>query len=122
MVLLDSSAIIEIIKGTPKGQEILAKVKEGVFVSPFSIYEVFLGLKQNENILLEKLLNTTQLINFDMASALISVQIMKKLTNKGEKISVVDVFIASIAIANNLTLVTLDHDFKKIENLKSIIF
>ena len=122
MILLDSSAIVEILRGTDKGQAILSKIEDDVFLSPFSIYEVVLGLKQNESLLLERLLTTTRLINFDMRSSLVAVQIMKKLTDKGQKINIIDIFIASIALSNNLTLVSLDKDFAKIDNLKTLIF
>jgi len=122
MILLDSSAIVEIIRGTSNGKEILDKLKGEVFVSPFSIYEIFLGLKQNENILLERLLNTSQILNFDVGSAMSSAHIMDTLTKKGQKINIIDIFIASIALSNNLTLVSLDKDFTKIDNLKTLIF
>ena len=122
MILLDSSAIVEIIRGTDKGQDILSKIEGDTFLSPFSIYEVVLGLKQKESLLLEKLLTTTRLINFDVGSSLAAVQIMKELTEKGQKINIIDIFIASIAISNNLTLVSLDKDFTKVDNLKTLIF
>ena len=122
MILLDSSAIVEILRGTNKWKEILDKLDGEVFVSPFSIYEIFLGLKQSENILLERLINTSQILNFDVGSALSSVHVMETLTKKGQKINIIDIFIASIAISNNLTLVSLDKDFTKIDNLKTLIF
>lgn len=122
MFLLDSSIILEIINDTEKSKEIIPKLKGGLFTTPFSIYEIFLGLKQDELFILEKLLNTLKVISFDTNASLISVQIMKKLTNKGEKINLVDIFISSIAISNNYTLVSLDKDFKNINNLKMIIF
>lgn len=83
-------------------------------LSPFSVYEVVLGIKQKENTLLEKLLTTTRLINFDIRSSMMAVQIMKTLTDKGQEINIIDIFIALIAISNNLTLVSLDNNFKKI--------
>ncbi len=122
MFLLDSSVILEIINDTAKAKEIIPNLKGELFTTPFSIYEIFLGVKQKEFILLEKLLNAIGITNFDVSSSLISVQIMNDLERKGEKINLVDVFIASIAVSSNLTLVTLDKDFKKIDNLKVNIF
>ncbi len=122
MFLLDSSVILEIINDTKKSKDIIPKLKGELLTTPFSIYEIFLGLKRDELFILEKLLNALKVINFDTNSSLIAVQIMKKLTDKGEKINLVDIFMASIAISNNFVLVSLDNDFKKVDNLKTIIF
>ena len=40
----------------------------------------------------------------------------------GEKINIIDIFIASIALSNDLTVVSLDNDFGKIPNLKVLLF
>ena len=122
MLLLDSSAILEIINDTEKSKGIIPKLKGELFTTPFSIYEIFLGIKQKEFILLEKLLNNIGIMNFDIGSSLVSVQVMNDLKRKGERINLVDIFIASIAISNDLILVSLDNDFKKITNLKTLIF
>lgn len=122
MFLLDSSAILEIINDTKKAKEILPKLKGELFTTPFSIYEIFLGLKQNEIFILERLLNAMKIVNFDTNSSLTAVKIMKNLSEKGEKINLVDIFIASIALSNNLTIITLDNDFRKIPNLNALIF
>ncbi|MBI2499609.1 type II toxin-antitoxin system VapC family toxin [Candidatus Woesearchaeota archaeon] len=122
MFLLDSSVILEIINDTKKSKDIIPKLKGELLTTPFSIYEIFLGLKRDELFILEKLLNALKVINFDTNSSLIAVQIMKKLTDKGEKINLVDIFMASIAVSNDLTLVSLDNDFKNINNLKTVIF
>lgn len=71
---------------------------------------------------MEKLVSAVQVINFDVNASLITVQIGKELTKKGKKINLVDIFIASIAIANDLTIATLDKDFNKIDKLKTLIF
>lgn len=81
-----------------------------------------MGRKQEEFILLEKLLNNIGIANLDVSCSLTSLQIMNDLERKGEKINLVDVFIAPIAVSNNLTLVTLDKDFNKIDKLKVNIF
>jgi len=80
MFLLDSSVILEIINDTEKSKDIIPKLKGELFTTPLSIYELFLGLKQDELFILEKLLNALKVINFDTNSSLIAVQIMKKLT------------------------------------------
>ncbi len=122
MYLLDSSAILEIINDTTKGKEIIPILDGKLFTTPFSIYEIFYGLKQTELNLLERLLEVLNMLNFDINCSLIAVDIMSKLSRKGEKINLVDIFIASIAISYSMTLVSLDKDFKKIDSLKTIIF
>ena len=81
MLLLDSSVILEVINDTQKSKEIVSKLgSKDLFMTPFSIYEVFLGLKQKELSLLITLLYAIKVLNYDVNSALSSARIMENLT------------------------------------------
>ena len=122
MYLLDSSAILEIINDTQKSKEIISDLTGDLFTTPFSLYEIFYGIKQSELTFIEKLLTTLTVVNFDTSSSFIAVTIMRDLEKTGKKINLVDVFIASVAISHDLTLISLDNDFKKIRGLKFKIY
>ena len=122
MYLLDSSAILEIINDTQKSKEIILDLKGDLFTTPFSLYEVFYGVRQSELTFIEKLLTTLTVVNFDTNSSFVAVTLMRDLEKRGRKINLVDVFIASIAISHDLTLVSLDKDFKKIKGLKFKVY
>ena len=119
MFILDTSAIIEIINGTQNGKRILNEtIGEMIFTTCFSVYEINLGAKQKEIPFIEDLFENLEVLNFDYIQAKESANIYKKLSIKGIIVNEIDIFIASICLLNNMTLVTTDKDFLRIPNLK----
>lgn len=119
MFILDTSAIIEIINGTQNGKRIINEtIGEMIFTTCFSVYEINLGAKQKEIPFIEDLFENLEVLNFDYIQAKESATIYKKLSIKGMIVNEIDIFIASICLLNNMTLVTTDKDFLRIPNLK----
>ena len=118
MYILDSSAIIEIIHGSEKGKKVLDIIKSSpVATTVFSIYEVFMGVKEKyRNMTLDFFANLPILI-FTRADALQSIEIDKDLERAGKKINLLDTFIAAICTINKQTLITFDNHFDNIKRL-----
>lgn len=122
MYLVDTSALIEIVKGTKKGEDILKKYgDENMVTTSFTVHESLMGSKESEMKKLKEFFKDTLILSYDFESAEKSSEIEKELTSKGELINKIDIFIASICILNNCNLITLDKDFKKIKDLKLIL-
>lgn len=121
MILLDTSAVIELLKGTKKGFEIKTILEPDLAaVSSITLNEVLTGEKRNREILIA-FLQETIILPFDEEAAWKSVEIEEELYKKGKPLSKLDLYIASIAMAHNLTIISLDSDFKDVKGLQSVI-
>ncbi len=122
MYLFDTSAILEILYGTEKGNNILKILKEEqIITTSITLHEVAIGEEMTR---LETALNffgIIEILPFDKECALQSSSIEKELTKKGKKINRIDILIAGICKKHNLTLITLDNDFKNIDSIKAKI-
>jgi len=120
MNLLDTSALIELICGTPKGAKIRTLINDKpVATSSFTLYELQMGLKTQDLTRINSLFKEIKVFEFESKAALKSAEIEKRLKSKGDMINKVDIFIAGICLVNNCILVTCDEDFGRIEGLKS---
>ncbi len=79
------------------------------------IYEVLAGIEfvssKKERIQFNSLLNKFPILTFDLNSAQLCAEIDAELRKEGETRSPVDIQIASIALSNNVKLLTRDEDF-----------
>ena len=110
-VLIESSAIIEYLKGNAKVKEIISN-SEDFYVSTFTIFEVLLG-KVEENKILD-FLSAFNVIGLNKKDSIIASRIYKRLRDKGKLIGYFDILISAQAINRGLTLVTKDTDFLKV--------
>ena len=110
-VLIESSAIIEYLKGNAKVKEIISN-SEDFYVSTLTIFEVLLG-KVEENKILD-FLSAFNVIGLNKKDSIIASRIYKRLRDKGKLIGYFDVLISAQAINRDLTLVTKDTDFLKV--------
>ncbi|RLC19096.1 MAG: type II toxin-antitoxin system VapC family toxin [Deltaproteobacteria bacterium] len=128
MYLFDTDTITNVFKKKPS--EKLAKKlkhldKAQQFVSTITIFEIVYGIYKSshseyhrsnlENILLP----SVNIVGFDMKSAYICGKLRAELEKKGQPLALADLQIASIAMANNLTLITgNEKHFGRIDELK----
>jgi Predicted nucleic acid-binding protein, contains PIN domain len=110
-VLIESSAIIEYLKGNAKVKEIISN-SEDFYVSTLTIFEVLLG-KVEENKILD-FLSAFNVIGLNKKDSIIASRIYKRLRDKGKLIGYFDILISAQAINRGLTLVTKDTDFLKV--------
>jgi len=110
-VLIESSAIIEYLKGNAKVKEIISN-SEDFYVSTLTIFEVLLG-KVEENKILD-FLSAFNVIGLNKKDSVIASRIYKRLRDKGKLIGYFDILISAQAVNRDLTLVTKDTDFLKV--------
>ena len=131
MVCLDSTFVIDILKGAEKAEELEENIDnrgEDIFIASPSIIEVVRGLylksniknlKNNEKERTFKLINSLSVLDLDKNSAILAAKIEADLKNNGEIIDIEDVMIAAITINNNETLITRNKKhFERIKDLK----
>jgi len=110
-VLIESSAIIEYLKGNAKVKEIISN-SEDFYVSTLTIFEVLLGRVEENKIL--DFLSAFNVIGLNKKDSIIASRIYKRLRDKGKLIGYFDILISAQAINRDLTLVSKDTDFLKV--------
>jgi len=111
-VLIESSAIIDYLKGNKKVEEVILN-SEDFYISSLTVYEILLGKVKESEIL--DFLSAFKIINLTKKDVIIGSQIYKKLKDKGKIIQSFDILISAQAINRRLTLVTKDSDFLKVK-------
>jgi len=111
-VLIESSAIIDYLKGNKKVGEVILNSKD-FYISSLTVYEILLGKVKEREIL--DFLSAFKIINLTKKDAIMGSKIYKKLKDKGKLIQSFDILISAQAINRRLTLVTKDSDFLKVK-------
>ncbi len=128
MFLFDTDTITNIVKPRPS-QNLLAKLanvsKNQQYVSTITISEIVYGAEKSQrpeyhlNNLQSILLPAVNVVGFDTKAAYVCGRIRAELEKRGTPLDLADLEIASIAIANNLTLITNNvRHFKRVPLLK----
>ena len=115
MFLFDTDTITNIVKPRPS-QNLLEKLdklsKRQQYISTVTIFEIVYGAEKSHrpdfhlNNLENLLLPAVNIIAFDTKAAYVCGRIRAELEKRGTPLDLADLEIASIAIANNLTLIT----------------
>jgi tRNA(fMet)-specific endonuclease VapC len=127
MYLFDTDTITNVFKKKPS-ENLAGRLKNldkaRQFVSAVTVFEIVYGIckssrpEYHKNNLESILLPSVNIIGFDMKSAYICGQLRAELEKKGQRLALADLQIASVAIANNLTLITgNEKHFKRIDGL-----
>ncbi len=128
MFLFDTDTITNIVKPRPS-QNLLAKLanvsKDQQYISTITISEIVYGAEKSQrpeyhlNNLESILLPAVNIVGFDTKAAYVCGRIRAELEIRGTPLDLADLEIASIAIANNLTLITNNvRHFKRIPLLQ----
>jgi tRNA(fMet)-specific endonuclease VapC len=128
MYLFDTDTITNIFKKKPS-EKLARKLKHlgkaQQFVSTITIFEIIYGIHKSsrpeyhKNNLENILLPSVNIVGFDMKSAYVCGRLRAELEKRGQRLALADLQIASIAIANNLTLITgNEKHFGRIDELK----
>lgn len=121
MLVLDTSAMIEVAKGSERGQKILSFAGGSpLATTPFCVYEALYSEKDTEKI--RELIEKTTMLDYNKDSAHATIEIEKELWKSGKMINLVDVFIAAVCVGHGYAIVTCDNDFKNIAKLKAHVF
>ncbi|RMH94049.1 MAG: type II toxin-antitoxin system VapC family toxin [Calditrichaeota bacterium] len=120
-VLIDTSILIDHLRKKQKQKTTFFKLAYNFdcVISAVTKFEFAVGTTPRNREFVEKLLASFPVLPFDALCAQTAVEIYHGLKAKNKLISLPDIFIAATALANDLTLYTLNRkDFERIENLK----
>lgn len=121
-ILIDTDVVIEYLRSKDKSSTELIKLlqKHDVLLSSISEFELYLGAKtERHQTDLEMVFNEVEVIPFDFGCGRIAAKIWKGQELTHQHLEIKDIFIASIAIYNEVWLRTFNEKhFKGIEELK----
>jgi tRNA(fMet)-specific endonuclease VapC len=119
--LLDTSIVVHFFK---KNEQITKRLDElsEVFISTVAIGELYYGAycssaPEKHIIMIEDFLQQCKIISIDKQCSITYGKIKAQLKAKGKPFPENDIWIASVALANNFTLFTTDNHFAEIPDL-----
>lgn len=125
MYCLDSDVVIAHFKGDVSIKERLNTIQAGeLFITPITLCELYRGAFLSGNLekgklLVERLLERVNVLNFDLPACEIFGKAYKALKQSGKLTQDSDLMTASICISNNATLITKNK--KHFENIKGLM-
>jgi len=107
--IVDTSVVIEIAKDNRSVIEQLERFRGWKFyITTINNFELKVGvLSERERVIIDALPK----LAFDERASNIAAELFKDLKAKGKTPKLKDLFVASIALANNMPLITCDRDF-----------
>lgn len=122
VVLVDTSILIDFFRKTDKTKTQLIKLVDNGYLfsmSTITEYEIFVGATIAQNAYWKEFLQRIIVYPFDTNAVAVAVDINNQLKQKRKQIDIADLFIAAIAISNNLLFATLNKKhFERIDGLK----
>ncbi len=121
-ICLDTDACITILDKRDNYKELLVKLfPVSVYITTISVFELYLRKTNIDKV--ENILKDLEVLSFDSVAARKSSEILKLLKKSGKMIDIRDLFIASIAVANDCTLATFNRKhFKEIDEVQLLDF
>lgn len=122
MIILDTSALIDLFRG---GNEIQKVVDGDVASTTISYHEIYVGIKHHkakaEERFFRRIFSDIKILDLDRSSAEKSSEIMSRLLMLEISVNAFDVLIAGIAVANGAEiLITRDRDFESIAKVTEL--
>jgi hypothetical protein len=113
MAVLDTNVIIEIARGNKELLDSVLSADSYFLITSITRFEIMIGAPKLVEL---DLISSLDCLPFDEKSADISANIYKELKKSGREMSLRDLFIGAICITNRHGLITLDSDFKILED------
>jgi predicted nucleic acid-binding protein len=124
IILIDTSILIDYFRKSDKANsKLVSLIKEGYKfqISSITEYEIYAGSTPIQQSFWQELLEKIEVLSFNKQAAKAAVEINSELKRKSKQIAIADLFIAAIAISNNLSFATLNKKhFERIDNLQII--
>ncbi len=116
MIILDTSVVIEYLKGNQKIIEIVDEYskKSAIGIAYISEYELLKYF--DKKLVIENFIRNITVVYPDHTSAARSAEIYRRLRNSGNLINEHDILIAGIALNNQNKFITLDSDLTQIND------
>ena len=124
MILLDSSVLIEMFRKKDKQKTFffhLSQMNDDFAISVITHYEVFCGSNYLQEDFWNDFLDLISILPFDIDSSNEAVKIYRDLKKANKLIDLADIMIAATAVANKMSLATINIDhFSRVKDLKLI--
>ncbi len=126
LVLLDTSILIDYYRKKDKTNSVfwnLVLPGRIFMVTAITIFEIYVGAKNEEIPFWDNFFHDFIVVNFHSNDAILASNLDKILKKKRKQIDIPDLFIAAIAVRNNLLFATLNKShFERIDNLRLLEF
>jgi len=122
-VLVDTTILIDFFRKKNKKKATLFKIQQShqIYASTITEFEFLAGVKDESVFSLKYFFSKINLLSFDSNAARKASSIYQDLKSRNMLIEFRDIFIAATAMANNLSISTLNKEhFSRIEGLKII--
>lgn len=121
-ILIDTDVAIDYLRSREKASTVLVQLykRHALFLSSITEFELFLGARTEKHFEdLEILFDELDVLPFDLGCGRIAADIWKDIQNKHQHAEIKDIFIASIALRNNVRLCTFNKKhFKAIKGVR----
>ncbi|HEX5153488.1 MAG TPA: type II toxin-antitoxin system VapC family toxin [Parafilimonas sp.] len=121
IILADTSILIDYFRKTDKTNSVLISLFDQGYdfaISAITYYEIYSGTTNNQLAFWKNLLQRATVLALDERVSQFAVDINNELKRKRKQIEMADLFIAATAVANKLSLTTLNKKhFERIEEL-----
>ena len=122
MIVLDTSALIDLFRG---GEVIRGVLGGDLATTVVNYYEIFVGIRRyrskKEEKFFPRFFSEIKILDFDLAAAERSSEIMTSLITLGISVNAFDILISGIAVANESeTLITKDKDFESVAKVTEL--
>lgn len=123
MYFLDTSAVIELLSGTSKGQAIKDLLGEDIlFLSSLVVHELLIGFSEKDQVLIEQFLQEVHVVPFDEGSTRKSSSLERNLRKKGLTPGKVDILLAGSCLFHGFHFISCDKSFQQIKELPLSLF
>ena len=124
VILIDTSVLIDYFRKSDKNNsKLISLIREGYKfqISAVTEYEIYAGATENQRLFWKEFLYRINVLAFDTNAAEAAVKINNLLRHKRKQIAIADLFIAATAIANNLSVSTLNkRHFERVDDLQIV--
>ena len=124
VICLDTSVLIDHYRKKDKSKSMFFRLTEKYVlfvVSSVTIYELYLGNSEEQNIFWDNFFSQITILPFDTKAAKKATEIYQQLKRDNKLIEMPDILIAGIALQNNLPLATLNKKhFERIKGLQIV--
>ena len=119
IVLADTSLLIDFFRKSDKSKsQLVSLIRKGFCICVITEYEIYSGATEQQLEYWQEFLKKITVINLDQSAVKEAVNINNQLKAERKQIDLADLFIAAIAISNNLPVATLNKKhFDRIESL-----
>jgi predicted nucleic acid-binding protein len=124
IVLVDTSLLIDFFRKSDKlNSKLISLIDDGYrfCICTITEYEIYTGATEAQIEYWKKFLDNIEVLSFNSAAVAKAVEINRALKAKSKQIGIADLFIAAIALSNDLPIATLNKKhFERIDDLSLV--